>query len=175
MVIVFHNNVSSGLLLFLSGQSLSYVFNPLCTNVPESRPSPYYQCPQMCPNIVGCVWLAVTKKRLCFPDANQAMCFLCEQSFPLIPRMTILGRTDFIRIFHVHYQWQRTGFSQIVKKFFLALMWKKFADCKKIGETRVGGTVRQLRRKWRVFRILSLQKSWVIRTLKNILLARART
>ena len=151
-------------------------------NAPESRPSSYYQCARMRPNIVGCVWLAVTNKRLGFPDANQAMCFLCEQSFPLTPRTTILKVVQILFEFfshvlsHVLYQWRRTGFSLIVKKkFFLVLMWKKFANCRKIGETQVRGTVRQLRRRWRVFRILSLQKSWVIRTLKNILLTRART
>ena len=29
--------------------------NPLRTNAPESRPSSYYQCARMRPNIVGCV------------------------------------------------------------------------------------------------------------------------
>ena len=34
--------------------------------------------------------MAVTNKRLGFPDARQATCFLCEQSFPLTPKTTIL-------------------------------------------------------------------------------------
>ena len=34
--------------------------------------------------------MVVTNKGLGFLDANQAMRFLCEQSFPLTPRTTIL-------------------------------------------------------------------------------------
>ena len=56
--------------------------------------------------MIGCK----TNKRLGFPDANQAMCFLCEQSFPLTPRTTILKVAEILFeffsyvLFHVLYQ-----------------------------------------------------------------------